>query len=409
MKWNNKKSLENFRVFKYFFLSFATVLILAFSLLLLSYSIPNDAVRDNAFSSFRLLEKEVSNPHFPHHHYWTVDIFTDKIMILEAANLNSESIIEDAMQNKYNETIIRDADYSEENAYIYPYGRYWHGYLVTLRPLLIFFDYAQIRIINAVILISLFIWSSIGIFRKCGRIYGFLYVPLVCIMIFPSVIICMQYSTCFLIMFLAIVLITTWPKIVSTNLRAYLYFFIIGMVTVYFDFLTVPPITLGMPLIIYMGMKKSESPFRFLIISCICWFIGYGGLWAAKWVLASILTDDNYIQNAFARVLYRTNAAYMISGPVKLMTALIIILICTSILIIFWSWRKKGSVKYSYLLGIALISPVWYMVLRNHSFHHIMFTYRTMIVPIYAVFLFLYKNFLQCRKSQSSSPAITKN
>lgn len=49
------------------------------------------------------------------------------------------------------------------------YARYWHGYLVVLKPLLLLLDYADIRILNMIVQLLLLVWlivSMIEIDRK---------------------------------------------------------------------------------------------------------------------------------------------------------------------------------------------------------------------------------------------------
>ena len=46
------------------------------------------------------------------------------------------------------------------------YARYWHGYLVFLKPLLCFLDYVQIRILNGILLIGMLSWIVLEFLKK---------------------------------------------------------------------------------------------------------------------------------------------------------------------------------------------------------------------------------------------------
>ncbi len=69
-----------------------------------------------------------------------------------------------------------------------------------------------------------------------------------------------------------------------------LYFFVVGMVENFFDFLTYPIITLGIPLIVLLWLKiRDESAdlkenMIFTVKSSVSWGLGYALTWIAKWV-----------------------------------------------------------------------------------------------------------------------------
>ena len=48
----------------------------------------------------------------------------------------------------------------------FTYGRYWHGYLVILKPLLFIFNYYQIRWLNTIIGCSLISIIMIGFYKN---------------------------------------------------------------------------------------------------------------------------------------------------------------------------------------------------------------------------------------------------
>lgn len=85
-----------------------------------------------------------------------LDNWTDSTMLLNAAYAGDESTIDKAMmvycrrieeKNPY-ESLIEEYINGETDTYVNSYGRYWHGYLVFLKPLLCIFNYRNIRQIN---------------------------------------------------------------------------------------------------------------------------------------------------------------------------------------------------------------------------------------------------------------------
>ncbi|MWK60321.1 hypothetical protein GO594_30545, partial [Pseudomonas otitidis] len=64
----------------------------------------------------------------------------------------------------------REAGQTAEDAGLKPfsYARYWHGYLIWLRPLLCFMPYAGVRVVQYLVLLALFVWVTVLLHRRCG-------------------------------------------------------------------------------------------------------------------------------------------------------------------------------------------------------------------------------------------------
>ena len=53
--------------------------------------------------------------------------------------------------------------------------------------------------------------------------------------------------------------------------------------------------------------------------------------------------------------------------------------------------KGKQSVKdYGWLLLVAMIVPVWFLALRNHSIQHGWFTWRAGLLSLFSLMLFIY-------------------
>lgn len=46
--------------------------------------------------------------------------------------------------------------------------------------------------------------------------------------------------------------------------------------------------------------------------------------------------------------------------------------------------------KYSWLLLVMMIVPVWFLILRNHSIQHGWFTWRAGLLSLFSLLLFVY-------------------
>jgi hypothetical protein len=184
-------------------------------------------------------------------------------------------------------------------------------------------------------------------------------------------------------------------------------FFVIGAVTILFDWMTFPLTTLCMPLIIYICLY--ERNFRDNIINVIknsfLWLSGYAGMWFSKWVLGTLLTDQNIFKRAFEKVAERTYGEVFIDFKPVDATVLNsfkfnVNMVCNEIFLVCFLGALgfilldccfKSEKKWSFdlrilvLLGIGLMPFVWYGFLINHSIIHARITYTILSISVYAI------------------------
>lgn len=385
---------------KFFYKIFITYLIASaifFGGMIGVYSLDCPDILKNVQESIIVINDEGQYPAIGNFGGWVLDNNTDAIMLCEAANMYSQSPWQDAMLNKYDLEIYQDTfsinltkEIGSENSFVY--GRYWHGYIMTLRPLLIFFNYSYIRIIGAsALLISLF-FSFLGIMKQCTKGIALIYLGVMLVAICPPVFISLQYTTCFILTFIFITILTLFPALATNKHRVRIYFFVIGMVTVFFDFLTVPIITLCFPLTIYCLMQRDFICLRNVLILILFWLLGYGGLWMTKWLLATLITGQNFFTDAFNSIFIRTYGEEITLTYSKGI-GIIYYIVLFSYTCLIWKYRYKKPFlyKYFYFLIISLLPGVWLMVLRGHTLHHFWFTYRTFYASFFALIIYIIK------------------
>lgn len=193
-------------------------------------------------------------------------------MLLEAANKNDEDVVNRAMSvyridykdetiGPYN-TLIKHYVNNEDYEILTSYERYWHGYLVTLKPLLFIFNYSQIRVLNLIIESLLTILVLASMYKRKLNEYIIPY-AISYLLLNPYVIsLSLQYSTIFYIFTIStlLILLVDKDKLVKYS---YLLFLNIGIFTAYFDYLTYPMVSFGMPLYIWEEQKGLISKARF--------------------------------------------------------------------------------------------------------------------------------------------------
>lgn len=271
------------------------------------------------------------------------------------------------------------------------YARYWHGYLIFLRPLLTVFTYMQLRVMSFIIHFLLLGILLYQIKKKIGTKYWIAVLFGIIAVDAYLVFICFEETIGMsLIIIESIVLLSGKIKKVAP------YFFIIGMLTAFFDLLTVPVAICIFPLLLYVLQEnKSFKQLLFSCIKCILLFgIGYLSMWFAKWILVDLIYDGRIIRNSINQILYRTDISNVgiQEGVIQnfrhlgnIVSIFVIALYVINILYIAIKSIKEKKIseenkKNLLILALGLAPIVWYSIIREHSLTHGYFTYRNLIV-----------------------------
>lgn len=300
------------------------------------------------------------------------------------------------------------------------------GYLIVLRPLLILFNINQIRIILTVLLVALAIILSILICKKMNFITAITFLTGLLGVEYFYLGFSLQGIFVFIIMIISsIIILLRYKKIKSFGLL----FFITGILTNFFDFLTVPIVTLMIPLILYFLLKQKKKTLEIKVVLkeifafTISWGIGYGLTWLSKWVLVDLLFNRNLLSVAINQVLYRSTAktsmiTYNVFNVICENLDYIIVPFFISVFCTFLAmnlktlFNKHNIVKpnLDQLLTnilpymIILIVPFcWYALLQNHSYYHAFFTYRNLIITNVCFNIIITEIFLSFFKEEKNN------
>ncbi len=397
--------------------------LLATVLMLLVYLLPTQNMQKHIKESVQVMEQEGDyHETLPGVISSRLDNFTDSIMLLSSAHKEQTNLI-DCSMNVYrvrytdktpSETLV-SYGMGEKGYTVSPYSRYWHGYQLILKPLLLFFNYQEIRYINmfAQTLLIMAIVVAMGK-RKLNR-FIFPYLIMLFSLMPVSIGLSLQFSSVYYITNIATLILLCRLEKLEEKDTIIFFFLSIGMLTSFMDFLTYPLVTLGIPLAVYSLLTKKqhflENVFDIIKYSII-WAVGYIGMWAGKWIMGSILLRRNIITDAIEALLNRTssetdevnfthlsviqrNAEAMFSKPMKLLflgtlAVLVVILLCKGI------QNKKNYFKNYHYLVIACMPIAWYVVTGNHSYMHFWFTYRELAIFIFAVLIWGFVNVEDC-------------
>lgn len=401
-----------------------TVLIISICLgtvfLYAAYLLPTTSMNRHLEESIPIFQAEGA---YPQQVGWcssTLDNFTDALMLLTAAYDGGEPTIDKAM-NLYFKTVEMTPafnpvnsvlNYGAENAELstHTYTRYWEGYLVFLKPLLSAMNYQQIRILNqffqmAILLVLVFLMERSGNRRFI--------LPLLLSLGSLPLIVNAQSLTYSDVYYLSVggscVLILRWEKWKNSE-KLLFFFLILGILTSYLDFLTYPLVSFGVPVCLYFCLKK-ESSFWCSLKAFVClgvaWSLGYAGMWAGKWVCASIFTGKNAMGEALSSILLRSGTVLEDGAPVPLSDTILRNVgewVKNPFFILSWLFCLVSLVlimkrncfeclaKHLIFVVIAFMPFAWYTAVRNHSYVHYFFTYKELVVFAFAAMCFFVKS-----------------
>lgn len=407
---------------KLFFLYIFLVSI--FTLLLTSvFAIPTSAIKNNIVESVKQIQKEGLWFQPLGFYLFQIDNMTDCLMMNINASADSDNPIRSSMIDNYSQpyeygdtgtylkmdqtTLDIAENGANESTIFSDYARYWHGYQVVLRPLLYFFNYNQIRVINYIALFVLITITIVLLYKRLNIIYALSFAATLVLSNIMIVPLAIQFSTCFYIALFGMIIILNCNRITDSK-RLTIIFFTIGAFTSYMDFLTTPILTLGFPLLVLIAINKEKERLRTLFTQSFVWFLGYASIWASKWLIGWILTGENIIDTAMACAQQRMGNTIVFGGVEMPMNQFFEIIlsklsnmiypICiaigiVTILFILYFYKNRDKLKkFDWLVIIAIMPIAWFIVMKNHSLQHIFFTWRDFILTLWCMLIFAFSN-----------------
>ncbi|MFR5854389.1 MAG: hypothetical protein ACLUE8_08710 [Lachnospiraceae bacterium] len=283
-----------------------------FALLTAVFLLPVDAMEEHVLASIPALSGEWGTGEESYEQVLKgytstqLDNSTDAYMLLSAIHRSDKSAVDQAVNvytwqdpdsfGQYG-TLLRYGKSGSEGMQEKATARYWLGYLVVLKPLLLFLNYMDIRMLNMIVQLGLvMLLCCLMQKRGLGRYALPFGLSLLCIT--PGVTwLSLQFSTTLLVALAAMAVLLWKPQRRKTPMAEDVFFLLTGMATSYFDFLTYPIASLGMPLIVWLLLHRDETARTRLgrMVRCgLCWALGYAGMWAGKWALALLYGSEGF-------------------------------------------------------------------------------------------------------------------
>lgn len=410
------------KILEYLLVFIMTLIILFFGLALTA-KIPKTKIEENLKKSASYLEKNSGFKRVqPGREYTYLHLYADSVILNIINCIDTNKPIESIMWANYYEIIKMDINndfievVQENKEPNQQYIRYWHGSMLILRPLLVFLSLEQIYKVNYISITVLALILLIIIWKRSKKL-AISYLLSMIMIAFPIVGMCLEYVWTFYIMLISSIIAINIKK--EKNL--YKLCLVTGMITCFLDFLTTEIITLFVPLILILGIKKEKNEIinfkdavKVFFKSCVLWFIGYAGMWISKWILASLILNINAIDYVKDQALLRMNGLQGLNSAKEMYIGAITnnwhtlypinIVKKTSELwwmlgglvtffILIIDWKKIKNNKESLIMLIIAVMPyLRYLILANHSYRHSFFTFRSQMISIMALTYFILDN-----------------
>ena len=390
-------------------------ILLGFLLLLASFLLPGSLCKQREKAAAVILKEEGTYP-LENYSRRQLDNYTDSLMLLEAAYEGDESLLAKAV-NIYCKaergrspaaTLADQLDPETVEIYRDDYPRYWHGFLIFLKPVYALLGYNGIRTQNLVLQHGLLMAILLLLHRRRSAALF----PFVLMILFwaPTAIgKSLQFSSIYYVVLLESLLLLWQPGGLLRGERVGYLFLFSGMAVAYLDLLTYPTAALTVPLTL-LCMEEARQPGRVrssvrkLLLCALLWFLGYAGMWAGKWLIAALCNGGAFLDQLLNIMQYRTSATNGLHDHVSRGRALwvnykmlfenrhLLLLTAFYVLGMLLCWlRQRGGTVRSYgkklllFLIPAAIAVGWNLIMSNHSTVHCYYTFRTQAPVLFSL------------------------
>ena len=423
-----------------FVLSILASLIMCISLsLLMIWMIPQGVIRGNVKESAEYLIEKDLFPYIKEGVFNTrQDNYADAILLNIIYYADSSHALASLLEGKYYRPEFSDVDDNlikavsdnpEANA---EYSRYWHGSMLFIRPLLLFANLKQIRILLAVLAILPLGVSMFLLVRRGLTGYAIsLGVGLLAIKVW-MIAYSLEYVMTFIVMsstLLGVLWIDKGDESKKQR-RLITLFTVSGVFTCFLDFLTTEtlPLTIPMLTLIVLADKSGnlrpwKSTLKQIFLHSITFILSYGVTFIVKWLLSAIFLGKEAFKTAFGSVVERsvgsvnvgqTSLSPKASVFQKIMGAIwrnigclfpfrdtmdyktvmfLVLGVCITLFACIYLFHSnKYYVDLGILVGVLSLIPIMrFLVLSNHAYLHYFFTYRALLVSIVGLLYYTWR------------------
>jgi hypothetical protein len=286
------------------------------------------------------------------------------------------------------------------------YFRYWSGYTVLMRPVLAVWGLGSLHMIGGALLVAATAAAVVAVARRTTAAYACaLVMPLLLsshLVALPSTSLhgALAYATAF-------VAVALTAAGATRSLRDAVLGAVVGAALFnYVDLLSVPPIPWMLSAsvagaVVVWRTGRVGGAGRAVLVVAIVWPLAYLFTWASRWALAVASLGWNEAWDVIGgKLSERTEGVVEGASPgrlpamarnveywLRLDTAPVVLVVAGVVTIasLGVAWRRHGVGRlgwFGVLASPALIAPLWYLVVRNHSLIHASKVYASLPVAV---------------------------
>ena len=293
------------------------------------------------------------------------------------------------------------------------YFRYWFGHSAIIKILHYAWNIDSIYILNGVLILILSLGALLYTYKMTGLVGALGMFFLLALSNFQVFFMCLEYSPVFIIGLGGLLFLCSRNETTGRGKT----FFILGMLTSYFDLLTAPVLVFGIPSLVICGKDFSRlSPAEqrevknWLRIWCggpAAWLAGYILSWGTKLLIGALVCSD--IHSVIYRLLLRSGTTTEWNQPITRWEAvcrngfffhtynqpvllLAVIALCVLLTVKIY-WWKQHKLKFNLglfcgylMLAVIPVMVIW--IMANHTYTHAnLMTYRGLTLTVAALFM----------------------
>lgn len=326
---------------------------------------------------------------------YRMDNFTDALIVNQCIHLRSEGWKSILTVPRYDEGVYQCHNLRQamagntDEGWIIHYSRYWHGSTFLTRLLLTFMSFMSIRYLLYLLSSAMLLWCFMRLWNHVDRTLA-LAVTFALLMVNVFV---MQFS----VQYIQVLLIAMGGMIwlsyhrQPTGTQVALLFLILGSLTAFLDLLTVPILTLGLPLLVLVALPGRRDTLWSLVKACLWWAGAYALTWASKWGIATLLTDiDVFTDASHEAMVWQEDGGSFVGKAIKEnfghVRWIYVILAVVPLITAACIHPRKGQWgKVAQYLFILVLPLLFFVAMAHHSSHHSPFTYRSLAISIAAL------------------------
>ncbi len=293
----------------------------------------------------------------------------------------------------------------------YDYYRYWNGSAVVLRPSVAIFGVAGSRLLAAMALGAVTIAFAVALGRRVGRGAALMALaPLLLTTDYIDLPGALVHAIGMIVAVAGAALMLRYLR-PDSPVEAYAAAaFAAGAASLFFADLTNPDASWALvacsAAIVAVGAERSADALRRSAASAIGWIVGFGWMWASKWLIAAFVIGFDTVREEISnKTEERLNGEVSGLGNSRLAglsrawnewwnEPLIVVVVVVLLAITATTVMRRGDIASTWQRRLLIAAPAvipfgWHVVMRQHTLVHSWFTYRSFAVAFGIVLLAL--------------------